>query len=233
MKHFITFGAGNQNFIDAGNRLLRQANSTGKFDSVRFYTDSDLRIDDEFWPKHSEFIIKNPKGFGYWLWKPYLIKKTMDSLVDGDILLYLDCGCEIDNRFAKHFDNLFEIVKTDYIIGSQVCIERRWNKMDLIVELDMLEDRHMDGLQRQGGTNLFYVCDKTREFVRRWYELACNYHLIDDSPSVLPNFSDFREHRHDQAIFSLLTKKTGLYSKSGLGPVVRIFRNISGASRLR
>jgi hypothetical protein len=156
----------------------------------------------------------------------------MDELADGNILLYLDCGCEIDNRFAKHFDNLFEIVKRDYIIGSQICIERRWNKIDLIVKLDMLEDRHMNSLQRQGCTNMFYICDKTRELVNRWYELACNYHFIDDSPSVLPNFPDFREHRHDQSIFSLLTKKMGLYSKHNLGPVVRIFRNISGESRL-
>lgn len=233
MKHFITFGAGGQNYIDAGNRLVSQATSTGKFDSIRLFTDVDLRGDFEFWSKHSEFILKNPKGFGYWLWKPYLIKKMMDELADGDILLYLDCGCEIYAKFANHFDNLFNIVKNDYIIGSQVCIERRWNKMDLIFELDMLEDRHMNGLQRQGGTNMFYVCDKTRDLVRRWYELACNYHFIDDSPSVLPNFPDFREHRHDQAIFSLLTKKMGIFSKHGLGPVVRIFRNISGVSRLR
>lgn len=232
MKHFITFGAGGQNFIDAGNRLVDQATATCKFDSVRFYTDSDLHIDDEFWPKHSDFIMKNRRGYGYWLWKPYLIKKKMDSLVDGDILLYLDCGCEIDTRFANHFDNLFEIVKTDFIIGSQVCIEHKWNKMDLIMELDMLDDKHMNSLMRQGGTNMFYVSDKTRELVRRWYELACNYHFIDDSPSVLPNFPDFQEHRHDQSIFSLLTKKMGVYSKQRLGPVIKIYRNKTGISKL-
>lgn len=233
MKHFITFGAGNQDFIDAGHRLAGQATSTGKFDSVRLFTDMDLRDDLEFWSKHSEFILKNRRGYGYWIWKPYIIKKTMDGLADGDILLFLDAGCEIDIRFAKLFDKLFEIVKTDSIIGSQVCIERRWNKMDLLVELDMLEDRHMIGMQRQSGTNMFYVCDKTRELVRRWYELACNYHFIDDSPSVLPNFPDFREHRHDQSVFSLLTKKMDLYSKQGFGPVIKIYRNRTGISKLR
>jgi hypothetical protein len=233
MKHFITFGAGGQNYIDAGNRLVGQAELTGKFDSVRLFTDIDLQGDHEFWPKHSDFILKNSRGYGYWIWKPYIVKKTMDGLVDGDVLLFLDAGCEIDKRFAKHFDNLFDIVKKDYIIGSQVCIERRWNKMDLIVELDALDNNFMNGLQRQGGINMFYVCDKTRELVRRWYKLACNYHFIDDSPSVLPNFPDFREHRHDQSVFSLLTKKMGIYSKSGFGPVVRVLRNISGESRLR
>jgi hypothetical protein len=232
MKHFITFGAGGQNYIDAGNRLVGQAELTCKFDSVRLFTDIDLQGDLEFWSKHSEFILKNRRGYGYWIWKPYIVKKTMDGLVDGDVLLFLDAGCEIDNRFAKHFDNLFEIVKKDSIIGSQVCIERRWNKMDLIVELDALDNHFMDGLQRQSGTNMFYVCDKTRELVRRWYEVACNYHFIDDSPSVLPNFPDFREHRHDQSVFSLLTKKMGLFSKQGLGPVIKIYRNRTGTSKL-
>jgi hypothetical protein len=34
----------------------------------------------------------------------------------------------------------------------------------------------------------------------------CNYHLIDDTPSKSPNFTEFIEHRHDQSILSLLTK---------------------------
>lgn len=29
-------------------------------------------------------------------------------------------------------------------------------------------------------------------------------HLVDDSPSLLPNAHGFKEHRHDQSIFSLL-----------------------------
>ena len=35
---------------------------------------------------------------GFWLWKPFIIKKTMENMNDGDVLLYLDCGCELDNN---------------------------------------------------------------------------------------------------------------------------------------
>ena len=41
-------------------------------------------------------ITKNPRGYGYWLWKSYIIKKTIEKMSDDDILLYLDCGYEID-----------------------------------------------------------------------------------------------------------------------------------------
>ena len=46
----------------------------------------------------------------------------------------------------------------------------------------------------------------TTEFLTDWYSIACNYHFVDDSPSIHPNDPSFREHRHDQSIFSLLIK---------------------------
>ena len=42
-KKFITFGAGGQKYIDAGNRILNQANKTELFDECKLYTDTDLK----------------------------------------------------------------------------------------------------------------------------------------------------------------------------------------------
>ena len=42
--------------------------------------------------------------------------------------------------------------------------------------------------------------------MKLWYNISLNHHLIDDTPSKSPNFKEFIEHRHDQSIFSLLTK---------------------------
>ena len=107
--NFITFGAGTTDYTDAGKRLVRQAEQTQLFDSIRLYGLSDLKNDPVFWDKHSSFIQNNARGFGYWLWKPYLIKSTMDTMCDGDILLYLDCGCEINYRYANEVKHMFEI----------------------------------------------------------------------------------------------------------------------------
>jgi len=124
MKWFITFSAGSQDYIDAGNRILEQANATQKFDKTTFYSMDDLRNDPDFWTPHSKFVESNERGIGYWIWKPYLIKKTMEQMVDGDILLYLDAGCEIYVRNSHCFDELFEIVLRDYIIGIPTCYEK-------------------------------------------------------------------------------------------------------------
>ena len=47
------------------------------------------------------------------------------------------------------------------------------------------------------------------KLVSEWYNLMIsqNYHLIDDSPSIISNDITFVEHRHDQSCFSLLMKK--------------------------
>jgi len=64
MKYFITFGAGGQNYYDAGNRLINQARNLTVFEKLILYTDKDLKNDNEFWDKHSTFINNNPRGYG-------------------------------------------------------------------------------------------------------------------------------------------------------------------------
>lgn len=111
MKIFITFGAGNNNYINAGKRLIKQAILTKYFDKTILYTQNHLKNDKQFWKQHSEFIIKNKKGYGYWIWKSYIIKKTMETMKNGDILMYLDCGCEIGGKKNLIFLNFLNMLK--------------------------------------------------------------------------------------------------------------------------
>ncbi len=239
-KYFLTFGGGGQNYIDATIRIVNQVKELNLFDEVIPIIDKNLQLDSYFWQQHGHFISNNKRGYGYWLWKPYIILKLMEKMEDGDILLYLDSGCEVDYRKKHLFLPLFEQVKKDYIIGThgikQGWLEKEWNKKDLLIHMDMLNDTILNSAQRQGGTNMFLKCDKTLNLVKEWYEIACsnNYHLIDDSPSRQPNLPFFKEHRHDQSIFSLLTKKYDLYSKTtDLEPIISVYRNTSGYSRIR
>ena len=231
--NFITFGS-HGNFINAGNRLIEQAEKLNVFSEIILYTGDDLKKNPNFFNLHEDFINKNRWGFGYWIWKPYIIKKNIEKMNNGDILLYLDSGCEIDYRKKEEFLKLIDIVKNDKIIGSTTELEKGWNKMDLIEKLDMNKEIYLNSPQRQGGTNLFLVCDETRKLVNEWYELSCDYHNIDDTPSIIKNLDCFVEHRHDQAVYSLLSKKYNLFSKHCLteGNVVHIRRNNSNISKI-
>ena len=230
---FLTFGS-HANYINAANRLTDQVKELEIFDEIKNYNSNSLKNDPEFWDKHKDFCEKNRRGYGYWLWKPYLIKKTMEQLKDGDIVLYLDCGCEIDVNEKSYLNEMIDIVKTDNIIGTLTLADKDWNKMDLILKLDMNDIDVLKTPQHQAGALMFLVCDTTRNIVNEWYNIGCDYHNIDDSPSISKNLDCFRQHRHDQSIFSLLTKKHNVYSKSSLRKkCIKYTRNKSGISKLQ
>jgi hypothetical protein len=224
----ITF-ASHDKYIDAGKRLIQQSTTLNLFTESILYTPEYLKTT-EFWEMHKDFV--NKRGYGYWLWKSFIIKKTMENMKDGDILLYLDCGCELDNNKKNELLNSINIVKQDKIMATPTRCEndREWTKMDLIEKLDM-NNESLDTRQRQAGAILFLVCNETRELVNEWYNIGCNYHNIDDSPSILTNFPNFVEHRHDQSIFSLLTKKYNMYSNTNLKGMYYI-RNTTGNTEI-
>jgi hypothetical protein len=232
--HFITFGS-HDNYIDAAVRLCKQAETFKLFSTITAYTGVYLKKNKTFWKQHGAFVTKHKRGFGYWLWKPYIILKTMDHLNNGETLLYLDCGCELDLSEKKYLMDYMKIVKHDKIIGSDTgCIEKVWNKRDLIEFLDMDKDEYLNSTQHQAGALLIFVCDETRQLVNEWYHLACEYHTIDDSPSILPNYKEFKEHRHDQSIFSLLTKKYNVFSTTCIDTYcIKYLRNRSGTTKIQ
>jgi len=233
MNYFITFGGGSQNYLDAANRLANQAKKLNLFDKIILYTDKCLENDKEFWEQHSHFIKNNERGYGYWVWKPYIIKKTMSMMKQGDKLLYLDCGCEIDIYEKNDIVYFLKLINSEYIIGSVYPImEKKHNKMDLILKLDMLDEKYLISNQHQACAILFLICDKTINIVNEWYDLACCYHNIDDTPSITPNLDCFIEHRHDQSIFSILTKKYSIFSNHSLEKCICISRNNTGFSKL-
>jgi hypothetical protein len=124
-------------------------------------------------------------------------------------------------------------VKKDYIIGTVYPdIEMNWCKMDLLKHLNLVNTPLLRTYQRQGGTNMFLVCEKTKDIINDWYNISCNYHLIDDTPSLTRNYPSFRQHRHDQSIFSLLTKIHGVYSNKTLDGCVHVIKNLSGVSKI-
>jgi len=232
MKAFISFGAGGQNYIDACNRIKRQVDLLDIFDIIKIYTEEDLKADTEFWSKHSEFIKGNKRGYGYWLWKPYIIKKTMDLMGPGTILFYADCGCEIYLTKKKDIEELISNVNDELLIASLTGTqELMYCKADLFQELQAYDNAKTE--QRQASAILLYNCDRTNDLVNEWFKISSNYHMIDDSPSVLQNYKEFKEHRHDQSIFSLLTKKHDIFSKLCLIPSIDIARNKSGFSIYR
>lgn len=85
-KYHINYANGR--YLKAQEYCSQSAKAAG-FDEVVSFSIKD--IDREFLEKNIR-ILSQPRGAGYWLWKPYFIKKTLDRMNEGDLLAYSDSG---------------------------------------------------------------------------------------------------------------------------------------------
>ena len=65
----------------------------------------------------------------------------------------------------------------------------------------------------QFAATVFFIRKQpsSMQFLANWQApYYKNFSLIDDSISKIPNLKGFRDHRHDQSIYSILCKKEGV-----------------------
>jgi hypothetical protein len=72
--------------MNSKNRIKNEAESFNIFDNIVIYNDENLKTDfPEFWSTHGNFINNNSRGYGYWIWKSYLVLKTLESMNENDM----------------------------------------------------------------------------------------------------------------------------------------------------
>lgn len=191
-------------------RLSKESDNCGFFDEIHPTTDADIgNLLHANFPEH----MLHKRGHGYWIWKPFLIKRLADQCRDGDIIVYADSGCSIQPHAKQWLEALrFDLVNNhaDVIASTINLPNRSWCKKDTCIELGFSEtDPVMSMSQAEANRIAIKVTPKTRTFLNDWLSLCSKLSLIDDTPSSSPEAQDFVEHRHDQSIFSLLLYKMG------------------------
>lgn len=206
----MSFGSAGQ-FRTSLLRIEREARATGWFDEVHTFTERDLG--DEFWLLHGGFVRSHARGFGYWLWKPYIARQVLSQLRDGDCLWYVDAGCVLNPAGAATFSAAkreLEVTPSGQVRWTvagynETMFEHVWTKRDVFHALGAAHIFDAQShVQLAGGVWGIRACNTTRAAVALWYAAASNYHLLDDSASVLPNHAAFVEHRHDQSLWSII-----------------------------
>lgn len=199
----------------AGRHAIFDAQAKGSdfFDEVAVYKFDQLPFD--FRRKHGDFIRSNARGFGYWIWKPVVIAETLMGAGLDDVVVYLDAGFTLNPGGRRRFTEYLEMTR-DSCYGmlsfQNIFTESHWTKADLALRLGLgVEHTHMKTSQLGSGFLMLTPSLENIEIINAWQSIAVeeNYHYSDDSPSILPNHPDFREHRHDQSIASMLRKSRG------------------------
>ncbi len=159
-----------------------------------------LTIDDQFLQRNKA-IFNQPRGFGYWLWKPYIIFETLREINLGDWVIYSDAGIEVISSIMP----LLAFDQDIFLFGNE------WPHVDFCKKhvLEAMLPGWFNPAQKQVQASVILMrkTPATMRFVWEWLEWCQKPGFIDDSPSLTPNIDSFNEHRHDQSILTNIAIK--------------------------
>lgn len=203
MNIFITYS--DEKYAGARHFCAFMARWAGRFDKVIEYSPND--IDTAFKKQHSTTFSRE-RGAGLWLWKSYVILKTLKEVAsEGDVVFYADAG----TFFIRSFKHIQRTMKDDVWVSNIPLAEKQFSKRETIVLMGCQGKEYEETPQIQGGFVGIRKSPASIRFVEEWLHYSCDYRLL--SPDLNPKYPEsncFVAHREDQSILSLLSKKHGI-----------------------
>lgn len=198
------------------NKKLFSGEYNNIIDKVLRYNENDL--DDYIKEIVLDIIEKYGKrGYGYWIWKPYLIYKELEKLNDGDMLIHLDSYRRID-KIVDIFDDikneLTDEKPIDFItVGFddyKYTTTKLRNRLEKYLNYKFNENQ-LFKTQFEAGILFIKKNDFTVNFFKKYFDFMIkNIDVITDIyNNDKDNHESFIENRHDQSVFSLLCKYYG------------------------
>lgn len=195
----VSYADGPEVYFANQNFLAQTAINKG-IDFVLMYRRSNIAPD---FYQANRAILEQPRGVGYWLWKPYFILKTLEMAPEGDIVVYMDVGMFIKESIIP----LLQYTKVaDRVFVQNHHVNRGYIKRDTVVLMGS-DDSVLDKPQLEAAVIIIKNTQNSRDFVKQWLILCQNARTLTDQPSEIKEYPDFKDHRHDQAILSLLYLK--------------------------
>lgn len=150
---------------------------------------------------NNEFVKKNSKGFLWYVWKPWVLLRTIVDLKENEVFVYVDAGTEVSFDGKKNFQILIDLAKskgTFFFRNPQII--KDYTKPDV---LDFFKDSDVDFNKNQIAAGVVFMRNdfQTRKLLKEWCRLSLlsNGFLFDDK--------GFSNHRHDQSILSIIIQK--------------------------
>lgn len=215
--HFITYG--DKKFEKAKQRLLKEADVFGEFETIKGYGPEDLSPE---FKERFNTILSQPRGGGYWIWRPYILKDAMDKINENEYLVYLDAGCRLNPIGKKRFNEYIEMFEgSDYgIMSFQMSgnngpggleKEKHWTIKEIFEYFEIDEnDTIRESGQYLGGILIMKKNKHLKEYLKTFMKVVeDNPFLCTDDYNKKDQAVFFRENRHEQSITSILRKKMG------------------------
>lgn len=207
--HVATFGTG-----AFGTRDYRHAIRYQRRQALRFGAASHQQFDERS-DEARRALAENPhvaprdRGYGYWIWKPYVIAGALRRIAPGELLLYIDAGVAPIADLTAWMAALADAPMAFF--HPQLLPMRHWTKRDCFVGMDMDDAARWNAPTLSGGLQVYRHCPEAFAFLDELRGLMRDPRLLTDQPNTLgrPDLDGFVEHRHDQSILTLLAMRHG------------------------
>lgn len=201
--------------INYANDMYRPAQKFNSRRALKFGADKVIEYSPEMLPEDfvekNQEILRYPRGNGYWIWKPYIIKDALGKVDDGDHVIYTDSGSAFVNKISYLLE-MMELEKTDVMCFCLDLIEKKYTKRDafILMGCDMPQFTDSDQIC---ATYIILKKDKfTCKLIDEYLMYVQDKRIVTDQPNVMgkDDYPEFVENRHDQSVRSLLCKKHGI-----------------------
>lgn len=211
--HFITYGH-NEPYESTKLRLTREANETGWFASVKARGPDDLPA--AFRNQFRE-VLQERRGAGYWIWKYAILKMALQTMAEGELLVYMDAGCRVNAMGAARFVEYVKMLLTsthDVISFKLAHKERVWTTDRVFRAFGINETNHEIRNSEQLMATVLIL--RKGPHAREWLEMVRL--VMDRDPWVFTDrYNDeakrfdpaFKDNRHDQSVLSVSRKIVG------------------------
>lgn len=200
-------------FITNQEKLTKSAHDTNGFDEILFWKDTSF-VNTEYYKNHSS-IFKNIRGFGYYIWKPFIIYNELLKCDYGDYVVYSDCGKGNGSSINKNISPLItwcENHNNGLLAGLYYPLSKsnsKWTKRDCfhLMECDSYE--YIEHCQVMGGRSVWKKTEFNMNLIVEWIKMCVDPRISTDYENTcgLQNYDDFIDHRHDQSIITNLVLK--------------------------
>ena len=209
-------------------RFKKQASRINVYKNIKVYSYNDLSLEKKY--QIDNFKINNKKRlFGYGCWKAEIINDFMSSIPKDAVLQYSDIGCHLNSKGEKKLLEYYDLTVENDILAFQykkprfnfndlefqIYYEYENTKGDLFNHFNLnLNSEVSKTEQFWSGSVFFKNNEKSKVFLKKWMDICKIDNLIDDETSKIGNHKNFKEHRHDQSVFSIICKLYKVFSVS-------------------
>jgi hypothetical protein len=205
MIYFLTYG--DDKYKLSKERIMIEAFNIGIFDKI--ISKSPIDLPDNL-SDMTKKVLSLPRGGGYWIWKPIIIKNQLELMNNSDILVYADAGCHINkhgiNRLYEYFTYL---TNNKPIIRFQMgAPEYKYTTSSIFKYFNVENNEHITKSgQYVGGIQIIKKNETSMKIINEWYNVAIEKPLLfTDYYNNIERHNEFCDNRHDQSIFSVITK---------------------------